>query len=139
MTSSRRIIPALAALALTACAWALPACAAQTADYTDAAFAAAEKTGQPILIDTFATWCHICNRQKPILGRLMDEPKYKDYVVLRVNFDTQRDVMRKFKAQLQSTLIVYRGDKELARSVGETQEEWVDDLLAKGTEKRAGS
>ena len=137
MILTRRILAALA-LAASA-AWSLTASAGETADYTDAAFAAAEKSGQPILIDTFATWCDICNRQKPILGRLMGEPEYKDYVVLRVNFDTQRDVMRKFKAQLQSTLIVYRGDKELGRSVGETQEEWVDDLLAKGVEKRAGS
>ena len=46
---------------------------------------------------------------------------------------SQKDVMRKFKAQLQSTLIVYRGEKEVGRSVGETQEEWIDDLFSKST------
>ena len=140
MSLSKRILPTLAALACAAFAsWSLPAFAGEPVDYTDAAFAAAEKAGQPILIDSFATWCDICKRQKPILGRLMQEPKYKDYVVLRVNFDTQKEVLRKFKAPVQSTLIVYRGDQELGRSVGETQEEWVDDLLAKGVEPRAGS
>ena len=41
--------------------------------------------------------------------------------------------MRKFKAQLQSTLIVYRGEKGVGRSVGETKEEWIDDLFSKST------
>ena len=140
MSPSRRILPTLAALACVLSAtWMSPAYADEPQDYTDAAFAAAEKSGRPILIDSFATWCDICKRQKPTLGHLMQEPKYKDYVVLRVNFDTQKDALRKFKAPVQSTLIVYRGDKELGRSVGETQEEWVDDLLSKGVEKGAGS
>ena len=117
----------------------LPAFAGEPTPYTDEAFDAAEKAGKPILIDSYATWCDICNRQKPILDRLMDEPKYKNYVFLRVNFDKQKDVLRKFKAPVQSALIVYRGDKELGRSVGETQEEWIDDLLAKGVEKGSGS
>ena len=139
MTQSFRLT-SIAAFAGAGLAFAnLPANAGAPADYTDAAFTAAEKAGQPILIDSFATWCDICNRQKPILDRLMQEPKYKNYVFLRVNFDKQKDVQRKFKAPLQSTLIVYRGDKEVGRSVGETQEEWIDDLLSKGVEKGAGS
>ena len=111
----------------------VPAVATEPVVYTDQAFAAAEKAGGPILIDTFATWCDICKRQKPIIDKLLQDPRYKDVITFRVNFDTQKDVMRKFNAQLQSTLIVYRGEKEMGRSVGETQEEWIDDLMSKGT------
>ncbi len=99
--------------------------------FTEDAFAAAQKAGKPILIDTYATWCDVCARQAPILDKLRAEPKFKDLVTLKVNFDTQKDVMRRFNARVQSTLICFRGTKEVGRSVGETQPEWIDDLLEK--------
>ena len=105
--------------------------------YTDAAFDSAQKAGKPILIDTYATWCDVCSRQAPIIDKLRAEPQYKDLVTLRVNFDTQKDVMRKFNARVQSTLIAFIGTKEVGRSVGETQPEWIDDLLSKTLVKSA--
>ena len=99
--------------------------------YTEAAFDAAQKAGKPILVDTYATWCQICARQAPILEKLHAEPKFKDLVIFKVNFDTQKDVMRKFHANVQSTLIVFHGVKEVGRSTGETQPEWIEDLMEK--------
>ena len=99
--------------------------------FTDAAFAAAQDAGKPILIDTFATWCDVCARQAPIIEKLRTEAKFKDLVIFKVNFDTQKDVMRRLNARVQSTLICFRGTKEVGRSVGETQPEWIDDLLDK--------
>ena len=128
---------AFAILAFSAIAAAAPALAAGNPPepYTQAAFETAQKAGKPILIDTYATWCDICARQAPIIDKLLGEPQYKNVVEFKVNFDTQKDVMRKFNARVQSTLIVYRGDKEVGRSVGETQSEWIDDLLSKSLVK----
>ena len=110
-----------------------PACAEGNAPqpFTEQAFEAAQKAGKPILVDTYATWCDVCARQAPILDKLRGEAKYKNLVTFKVNFDTQKDVMRRFNARVQSTLICFRGTKEVGRSVGETQPEWIDDLLAK--------
>jgi thioredoxin 1 len=132
---------AFALFAIAALAVATPALAGDNAPqpYTAAAFDAAQKAGKPILIDTYATWCDICARQKPILDKLLGEPEYRNLVTFRVDFDAQKDVMRKFNARLQSTLIAFRGDKEVARSVGETQPEWIEDLMAKATEKSPAS
>ena len=99
--------------------------------FTQEAFDAAQKAGKPILIDTYATWCDVCARQAPVLDKLRADPKYRDLITFKVNFDTQKDVMRKFNARMQSTLICYRGTKEVGRSVGETQGEWIDDMLQK--------
>ena len=99
--------------------------------FSEAAFAAAQKEGKPILVETFATWCDVCARQAPILETLRTEPKYKDLVIFRVDFDRQKDVMRRFNARVQSTLICFRGPEEVGRLVGETQPEWIDDLLGK--------
>lgn len=99
--------------------------------FTETAFDAAQQAGKSILVDTFATWCQICARQAPIIEKLRAEPKFKDLVIFRVNFDTQKDIMRKFRASVQSTLIAFRGAKEVGRSTGETQPEWLEDLMDK--------
>ena len=138
MIDRRRVTSALCFATLLLLA--LPAGAASSAfaaqaepeqPFTEAAFAAAQQTGKPILVDTYATWCQICARQAPILEKLRAEPKFKDLVIFKVNFDTQKDVMRKFHANVQSTLIVFRGSKEVGRSTGETQAEWIEDLMEK--------
>ena len=40
--------------------------------------------------------------------------------MFKVDFDTQKDDVRAFKATSQSTLIAFKGDAETARSVGDT-------------------
>jgi hypothetical protein len=40
-------------------------------------------------------------------------------------------VLRKFGAQVQSTLIVFKGNKETGRSVGSTSESAIDGLMRK--------
>ena len=120
-------------------AGSLPAYAAPNdpKDFDQAAFEQAQKQGEPILIDIYASWCDVCKRQAVVLDNLRKTPKYASLVTFRINYDTQKDLMRSFKATVQSTLIVYRGETEVGRSVGETQPEWIDDLLSKAFERQA--
>ena len=90
---------------------AVPANATTTLPFDDAAFAAAQKAGKPIFIAIHATWCPICKAQKPILSELMAEPKFKDLVYFTIDFDSQKDLVRRFGAQKQSTLISFKGKK----------------------------
>ena len=106
-------------------------------DFDQAAFEKAQKQGEPILVDIYASWCDVCKRQSVVLDKLRATPKYAGLVTFRINYDTQKDLMRKFKATVQSTLIVYRGETEVGRSIGETQPEWIEDLLSKSVERQA--
>ena len=128
---------AFTAIALVAACFAGSALANGNAPrpFTQEAFDAARKADKPILVDVYATWCDVCARQMPILDKLRDDPRYKDLVTFKVDFDTQKTVLRAFNARVQSTLICFRGAKEVGRSVGETQLEWIDDLLAKSLVK----
>jgi thioredoxin 1 len=107
----------------------LPASAAEWKDFDAGAFAAAQKEGKPILVDVFAAWCPVCRAQNPILVQLTREPKFKDMVVFKVDFDTQKEDLRALKVQRQSTLIVYKGEKETGRSVGDTNPGSIEALL----------
>jgi len=82
-------------------------------------------------VQILAPWCPICRAQKPILAALSADSRFKTLAVFTIDFDTQRELVRRFGAQMQSTLIVYRGGTEVARSVGETQPEWIEQLLEK--------
>jgi hypothetical protein len=62
----------------------------------------------------------------------MNTPEFKDYTVLRVNFDTQKDVRKALRVPNQSTLIVYRGKREVARSTGDTSKDSIAASLRKG-------
>jgi thioredoxin 1 len=124
----RRLVLAFSALAmLTLIA---PAFATET-PFTTAAFQGAQKAGKPILVEVHASWCPTCKAQMPIIGKLTAEPAFKDMVVLRVDFDDQKNIVREFGAQTQSTLIVYKGDKEVGRSVGDTNADSIAELLEK--------
>ena len=105
--------------------------AADSTAYDQSAFEAAQAAGRPILVQISAPWCPICRAQKPILAALSADPRFKTLAVFTIDFDAQRDLVRRFRAQMQSTLIVYKGGTEVARSVGETQPEWIEQLLEK--------
>jgi len=111
--------------------WALPASAGMERPFDAKAFAAAQDAGKPVLVEIHAGWCPTCKAQKPILDKLSGQPKYSGVERFRVDFDDQKDVVKQFKAQVQSTLIVYRGRNEVARSVGETDEGRIRALLDK--------
>ncbi len=99
--------------------------------FTDAAFEAAQKADKPILVEIAAVWCPVCRTQKPILEGLAKNEKFKDLVYLKIDFDTQKAEWRKLNAQRQSTLIVFKGGKEVGRSVGDTNPASIEALLTK--------
>lgn len=106
-----------------------PAFEAKTFDAQ--AFEAAQMAGKPVLIEVTAPWCPTCKAQKPILSNLEKDPKFKDMVVFQIDFDTQKDLLRKFDVRMQSTLIAYKGTKEVGRSTGDTNAASIEALLVK--------
>ncbi|MGH6969498.1 MAG: thioredoxin family protein, partial [Stellaceae bacterium] len=80
--------------------FAVPAFAAAAVPFDQNLFAAAQKSGQPILVDIRASWCPTCAAQKPILDSLEAKPEFKNLIVFEVDFDAQKDVVRAFKAQM---------------------------------------
>jgi thiol-disulfide isomerase/thioredoxin len=126
--SMRRL--ALVALLLIV---ALPVRAAEVVRHWDEAlFDEAQAAGRTILVDVHADWCPTCRKQKPILEKLAADPAFKDALMIVVDFDTDADALHRFKVSSQSTLIVFKGTREAGRSVGDTREESIRALWAKG-------
>ena len=111
------------------CVAAYAARAGEPQPYDPQAFAIAQAAGKPILVDVHASWCPICAKQRPILASLERTPELSDLVVFDVDFDSQKDIVRQFGAQQQSTLIVFKGKSERGRSIGETDPSAINALL----------
>ncbi len=126
MTSSIRSLLVLLSFVATT------ALAAETKPFDAATFAALQAANKPVLVDVYADWCPTCKQQAPIIAQLMALPEFSGYTVLKVNFDTQKDVRRTLGVSQQSTFIVYRGANEVARSTGDTSKDSIAATLRKG-------
>ena len=129
---SRRIFNgAIVAAALVTAVQLASAGASTGVPFSADAFKAAQASGSPILVEIHADWCPTCKAQSPILDKLTADPKFRDLKVFRVDFDAMKPVVKQFGAQMQSTLIVFKGSAEQGRSVGDTREASIAALLDK--------
>lgn len=126
----RRVV--VAALVLAAgLAVSAPAFAFDGKPFDVETFAAAQAAGKPILVEVTAPWCPTCKAQKPILSDLTQKAKFKDLIVFEIDFDTQKDLLRRFNVNMQSTLISYKGAREVGRSTGDTNASSIEAQLDK--------
>lgn len=99
--------------------------------FDQAAFDTLQQQGKPILVMIHADWCPTCKAQEPIIGELLKNPELQPITAQRVDFDKQKTVVKAFKVQYQSTLIVFKGGKEVGRSTGDTRKDSIAALLRK--------
>lgn len=97
--------------------------------FDTATFDALLKQGKPILVSVHADWCPTCRAQAPIVADLLATPELQGITALRVDFDSQKDVRKRFRVTYQSTLIVFKGGQEVGRSTGETDKQRIAALL----------
>ena len=97
--------------------------------FDKAAVEAAQAAGKPVLIHITAPWCPTCKAQHKVLDSLSKKPDLAAIEVFDVDFDTQADVMKSFKANSQSTLIAFSGATETGRLAGATKSEDIEALL----------
>lgn len=116
-------------LASSAClAFAGPVLA-QDGDEIIPGFEEALKAGHPILIHVTAPWCEVCQIQKPIVASLLATPDFKAMKKFDVDFDTQKEVLARYRVQMQSTMIVFKDGKEVDRQTGQTDPAAIEALL----------
>ena len=129
---------ALAALlsvaAITAPLALAPAFAQQSAarhmPFSQAAFAAAQAAGKPILIDVYAPWCPVCRAQQAPIAAAQADPANADLVIFRLDFDGQKTEQRPLRITGQATLIAFRGRTETGRLQGNSDRAAIARLVA---------
>lgn len=88
--------------------------------YDQIAFDQAQAANKPILVWVHAPWCPVCREQEKAIKEITADPAYRDLVVLRIDFDTQKPLWQKFGATMQSTLIGFHGKRDTGRVAHES-------------------
>lgn len=97
--------------------------------FTQAQFDAARSAGEPVAVVFHADWCPTCRAQAPVLKELMQTPALKSLTLYVANFDTEKALKKSLGITQQSTIVVFKGGKEIARSTGDTQRDSLAALL----------
>ncbi|MBQ1784795.1 MAG: thioredoxin family protein [Gammaproteobacteria bacterium] len=100
--------------------------------FSEARFNELTSAGQPVLIDVYAPWCPTCRKQSKVLGELLKDPQLTAITVLKVDYDDQKEVVARFQAPRQSTLVMFKGTTETGRLVAETSDTAIRALLLSG-------
>lgn len=100
--------------------------------FTQARLDELNRAGQPVLVAIHADWCSTCKTQEKILQELLPQPEFSRIKMLRVDFDRQKDAVRSFGVQYQSTLIVFRNGHEVGRSTADQSPVRIAQLLHLG-------
>jgi thioredoxin 1 len=99
--------------------------------FDKAKFDAALAQGKPVVVDFAADWCPTCKAQKPVVQGLLTDPKRKDLIMYVANFDTESALKKQLGVTMQSTLVVFKGGKEVGRSTGQTDKAVLGELFDK--------
>jgi thioredoxin 1 len=113
----------LIAILILSSGFVTPALALDKESFTEARFSALQAAGEVILVDVFADWCPTCARQQKIIEQYRSENPHRQFHVLEVDFDNDKEQVRRFRAPRQSTLLLYHGAHQFWFSVGETRPE----------------
>ncbi len=114
------IIAAIATLAVGTMQLSAQASTKGWRQYDAAEFVMAQKKGKTIIVDVYADWCPTCRAQAPILEELRKERQGKDVLFVKVNFDDEKAFLREHRIPRQSTVLVFDGMTEKARSIAQT-------------------
>ena len=82
---------------------------------------------QTVLVDFWATWCGPCQMMGPILEELAT--KHPEIKVGKINVDEQPELAMQFQIDAIPALMVFKGGKAVAQTVGLQPIENLEQLL----------
>ncbi len=101
-------------------------------NFTEEAFDQLQLADKSILIDVHATWCGTCKMQSTVIKEYFASHPNSEINVLKVDYDTQTQWVKYFKAPRQSTLVLYKGEQELDRVIAQTNQDKLFSFLEQG-------
>ena len=108
-------IPVILIAAAAAIAVASTASAGEIRAFDDSSFGAVQAQNSSVIVFVHASWCPICKAQEQTIRKLLGTPRFKNVTVMKIDFDSQKPLWKKFGVSQQSTLIGFHGRRETAR------------------------
>ena len=88
----------------------------QRLNFTVKTFEEAKKNGETVVVTAWNKYCGTCKRQKVVLDQA--EKDFKDVLFLYYNHPKMKDIAKYLKIDHRSTILVYKGNIEISRTIG---------------------
>jgi len=99
-------------------------------NFSEEIFEKAKASGKTIVVNSYEVWCGTCSQQTKILDQA--EKEFKDIVFLSYEQSKNKNIAQLLGIKFWTTIVVYKGDNEIARIVGQTDKEVIYSAIQKG-------
>ena len=94
--------------------------------YKKELFDKALSDGKVVVVSSWIKYCSSCAGQMEVLKKAKKDFKNMEYFAFDV---TNKEIAKFFNVQYQTTLLIFKDNKEVYRSIGETTKELIYDAL----------
>ena len=94
--------------------------------YSKELFDKALSEGKVVVVSSWIKYCTSCSSQMKVLQKAKNDFDNMEYFAFDV---TNKEIAKFFNVQYQTTLIIFKGNNEVYRSIGETTKELIYDAL----------
>ena len=102
----------------------------QRLNFTIETFEEAKKNGETIVVTAWNKYCGTCKRQKVVLDQA--EKDFKDILFLYYSHPKMMNVAKYLKIDHRSTILVYKGNEEVSRTLGQVDKSVIYLNIKKG-------
>ena len=99
-------------------------------NFSEEVFENAKASGKTVVVNSFEIWCGTCSKQTKILDQA--EKEFKDVVFLSYEQSKNKNVAEKLGIKFWTTIVVYKGNNEVVRIVGQTDKKIIYSAIQKG-------
>ena len=99
-------------------------------NFSEEVFENAKASGKTVVVNSYEIWCGTCSKQTKILDQA--EKEFKDVVFLSYEQSKNENIAEKLGIKFWTTIVVYKGNDEVVRIVGQTDKKTIYSAIQKG-------
>ena len=99
-------------------------------NFSEEVFENAKASGKTVVVNSYEIWCGTCSKQTKILDQA--EKEFKDVVFLSYEQSKNGNIAEKLGIKFWTTIVVYKGNDEVVRIVGQTDKKTIYSAIQKG-------
>ena len=99
----------------------------KTTTFTSEVFKKAQAEGKTVVINSWNKTCYTCGKQVKILDQA--EKEFNDILFLSFEQTKDKKIAELLGIEYWTTIVVYKNNKEIARSIGQTKKSEIYELI----------
>jgi thiol-disulfide isomerase/thioredoxin len=94
--------------------------------FTKELFNKAQSDGKVVVVSSWIKYCSSCASQMKVLNKVKNEFDNIEYFTFDLN---NKEISNLLKVQYQTTLLIFKNNKEVYRSIGETNRDLIYEAI----------